>query len=546
MIQEVIGTRVGRYFFPAVAGVAFSRNEFRWSPRIRREDGLIRMVPGLGTRAVDRVSDDYPVLVAPGQPGLRVNVAPEEIVYYSPKKLDVINLETNSFETIGAKELLALLGQEIPLVEKLISVYDGEHLRTPLAMSVDFDRDVAAFTFEGLIGDSHFVRQVDGILKLLEAKLGAPVDIEFAHDGTDFYLLQCRPQSFGGHSAPAPIPKDVPGESLIFSANRYVSNGRIPDITHIVYVDPEKYSELPERADLIAVGRCVGKLNKVLPKRRFILMGPGRWGSRGEVKLGVSVTYSDINRTAALIEVARKKGNYTPDLSFGTHFFQDLVEGQIRYLPLYPDDEGIVFNEAFLRGAPNMLPEVLPDCADLADAVRLIDVPQTTGGRILRVLMNAELNEAVGILTEPGAEAGEAVGHTDDHGRSADQSSVWRERMAEYIASLLDPERFGVVGMYVFGSTKNASAGLKSDIDLLVHFRGTERQRDDLHVWLEGWSLCLDEMNFLRTGYRAGGLLDVHVVTDEDIANKTSYAVKIGAVTDAARPLALKQRVSEG
>ncbi len=86
MIQEVVGTRVGQYFFPAVAGVAFSRNEFRWSPRIRREDGLIRMVPGLGTRAVDRVSDDYPVLVAPGQPGLRVNVAPEEIVYYSPKK----------------------------------------------------------------------------------------------------------------------------------------------------------------------------------------------------------------------------------------------------------------------------------------------------------------------------------------------------------------------------------------------------------------------------------------------------------------------------
>ena len=93
LIQEVVGRRVGRYFLPAFAGVAFSRNEFRWSPRIQREDGLIRLVPGLGTRAVDRVGDDYPVLVVPGQPNLRVNVALDEIVRYAPNKIDVIDLE---------------------------------------------------------------------------------------------------------------------------------------------------------------------------------------------------------------------------------------------------------------------------------------------------------------------------------------------------------------------------------------------------------------------------------------------------------------------
>ncbi|MBM3307405.1 MAG: PEP/pyruvate-binding domain-containing protein [Candidatus Eisenbacteria bacterium] len=545
MIQEVVGARVGPYFFPAAAGVAFSRNEFRWSPRIRREDGLIRMVPGLGTRAVDRVSDDYPVLVAPGQPGLSVNVAPEEVVYYSPKKVDVINLETNAFETVDAKDLLAKHGQDIPMVEKLISVYDGQHLRTPLAMGLEPAGAGAAFTFQGLIGESDFVRQVDRILKVLEAALGTPVDIEFAHDGTDFYLLQCRPQSFGGPSAPAPIPKDVPKESIVFSANRYVSNGRMPDITHIVYVDPEKYGELPERADLIAVGRTVSRLNQLLPKKRFVLIGPGRWGSRGDLKLGVSVTYSDINRTAALIEVARRKGSYTPDLSFGTHFFQDLVEGEIRYLPLYPDDEGIAFNESFLLGAKNILADVVPEHADVADTVRLIDVPQATDGRILRVLMNAELNEALGFLAAPGGEAGDQASPAAGAERPADQSWAWRLRMAEQIASLLDGERFGVVAMYVFGSTKNASAGLKSDIDLLAHFRGTDLQRADLTAWLEGWSLCLDEMNYLRTGYRTGGLLDVHVVTDEDITNKTSYAARIGAVTDPARPLTLRHPLAE-
>ncbi|HUV35552.1 MAG TPA: PEP/pyruvate-binding domain-containing protein [Patescibacteria group bacterium] len=542
MIQEVVGTRIGDYFLPSYSGVAFSRNEFRWSPRIAREDGLIRMVPGLGTRAVDRVSDDYPILVAPGQPGLRVNAATEEIVYYSPKKIDVINLKTNTFETMEVRDLLRRHGAEIPLIEKMVSIYDGDHLRKPMAMNIDFEQDDLSFTFESLISDSPFVKQIDTIIKLLEEKIGTPVDIEFAHDGTYFNLLQCRPQSYGQDSAPSPIPKDTPANRVIFTANRYISNGRVPDITHIVCVDPLRYAELPDRDDLIAVGRAVGQLNKLLPKRQFILMGPGRWGSRGDIKLGVNVTYSEINNTAVLIEIARKKGNYMPDLSFGTHFFQDLVEGQIRYLPLFPDDDNIVFNEHFLGGATNILPHVLPEFAHLAGTVRLIDVPKETDGLILRVLMNAELNEAVGILAEPGAEDAMITVQTEESRKPGDLSWMWRLRMAEHIASQLDPERFGVAGLYVFGSTKNATAGMKSDIDVIVHFRGSERQHEELLLWFEGWSLCLDEMNYLRTGYRTGGLLDVHIVTDEDIAKKTSYAVKIGAVTDAARPLPMKKR----
>jgi pyruvate,water dikinase len=543
LIQGVVGTRVGDYFFPAVAGVAFSRNEFRWSPRISREDGLIRMVPGLGTRAVDRVSEDYPVLVAPRQPGLRVNVAPEEIVYYSPRKLDAINLKTGSFETLDVAELVRTYGREMPMLDKLVSIYDGGHLRRPLGMQIDFERDRLAFTFDGLLADPQFVKQVSTILRVLEEKLGTPVDIEFAHDGSDFYLLQCRPQSYSQASAPAPIPQDVCADEIVFTANRYISNGRVPDLTHIVYVDPVKYTEAPNRETLVAVGRAVGRLNKLLPKRQFVLMGPGRWGSRGDIKLGVSVGYSDINNTATLIEIARKKGNYMPDLSFGTHFFQDLVEGQIRYLPLFPDDEGIVFNEQFLQCAPNILADVVPEYAHIADIVRLIDVPSATGGRVLRVLMNAELSEAIGYLAKPQTEEERVELQLPESGRpAAEETWVWRHRMAEFIASQCDAGRFGVVGFYVFGSTKNATAGLGSDIDILIHFRGTEMQRRDLMTWLEGWSLCLDEINYQRTGYRTvGGLLDVHIVTDEDIANKTSFAVKIGAVTDAARPLPTMQ-----
>ncbi len=540
MIQEVVGTRVGDYFLPSFAGVAFSRNEFRWSPRIKREDGLLRLVLGLGTRAVDRTSDDYPVLIAPGQVGLRVNVTADEVVRYAPKKVDVINLKTNSFETIEIKELLKKCGEEIPAVDKIVSVYDGQCLRKPLGRAVDFEKDDLVVTFDGLVSETSFVPQLQQVMRLLEEKLQSPVDIEFAADGLSLYLLQCRPQSFMEGGDPALIPKDLPEERIVFLANRFISNGSLPDITHIVYVDPESYDGLSSQADRLAVGHAVGRLNKLLPRRRFILMGPGRWGSRGDIRLGVKVSYSDISNTAVLVEIARKKGNILPDLSFGTHFFQDLVEAEIRYLPLYPDEHGTLFQEAFFRDSPNILSRVLPEHAEIADTVRVIDVAEAAGGKVLRILMNADLDEAVGFLVDPRINPPIAPFSKEKEKKRAENHWAWRLEMAEHIASQLDPRRFGVQAMFVIGSTKNATAGPQSDIDLLVHFRGTKKQRQDLMTWMEGWSLSLDEMNFQKTGLRSGGILDVHLITDEDIANKTSYAVKIDAVTDAARPLLLK------
>ncbi len=117
----------------------------------------------------------------------------------------------------------------------------------------------------------------------------------------------------------------------------------------------------------------------------------------------------------------------------------------------------------------------------------------------------------------------------------------WRLRMARQIASELDAEKFGVVGFYVIGSTKNATAGPGSDIDLLIHFRGTPAQKQDLRTWLKAWDLRLAEMNCERTGISSEGLLDIHWITDEDILKKTSYAIKIGAITDPAWPLATRK-----
>jgi hypothetical protein len=540
LIQQVVGTRVGRYFLPDFSGVAFSTNEFRWSPRIRREDGLIRLVPGLGTRAVDRLSDDYPRLISPGQPGLNVNATVDETLHYSPRDLDVIDLQSNSFVTVSLRELLRECGESYPEIEHIVSVYRDGRLTQKSKMQLDFQGDDLVATFDGVVSKTPFVRQVRAVLAVLKDKLGSPVDIEFAVSRGELYLLQCRPQSSSAQDRPAMLPKEVGPEELLFTARKHVSNGWVPDITHVVYVDPERYAALETVEELKRVGRAIGRLNALLPKRQFILIGPGRWGSRGDIRLGVPVTYSEINGSAMLVEIARKKGNYVPELSFGTHFFQDLVESSIRYLPLYPDEPGNVLNEELLRRGPNILSQLLPEHAGEAGVITVIDVPSQSGGRILRVALNAELEAAMAYLAEQGTQESKEEAAEPPPPVRPGEHWRWRMRMAEHIAARLEARRFGVKALYVMGSTKNATASAASDLDLLVHFAGSEQQKRELLAWLEGWSLSLGEVNYVRTGYRVERLLDVHLVSDEDIARKSSFAVKIGAVTDSARPLPLQ------
>jgi hypothetical protein len=151
---------------------------------------------------------------------------------------------------------------------------------------------------------------------------------------------------------------------------------------------------------MLEVGRLVGELNQRLPERKFILMGPGRWGSRGDIKLGVKVGYSDINNTSMMIEIARRKLDYTPDLSFGTHFFQDLVEANIKYLPLYPDEPGNHFLEEFFRNAPNCLKRFagknVP--ATIDNVLRIIHIPAIADGATMSIIMDGDQNKAMGYL----------------------------------------------------------------------------------------------------------------------------------------------------
>ncbi len=396
MIQEVVGAKAGPYFFPSFAGVAFSRNEYRWSKRIKPEDGLVRIVPGLGTRAVDRLSNDYPLLISPGQPGLGINVTIDEIIRYSPKYIDVINLETGTFETIEIDLLLKRYGREYPAISRVVSVLKQNHIQPARPLGMNFGKDSFVVNFEGLIKRTSFLKEIRQMLSILEKKYGHPVDIEFAHNGKDLYILQCRSQSYRAQSRPAVIPADINKTNILFSADKYISNGTISGIEYVVYIDPVEYGNLTDKSHMLEIANTVGLLNDKLPLKKYILVGPGRWGSRGDIRLGVSVTFSEINKTALLIEIAKKRRNYVPDLSFGTHFFQDMVEANIKYMPLYPDDTS-TFNEDTLNSSKNILPDIIPEAKNLQNVIKVIQVSDNNT-KELNVYMNADRGQAVGII----------------------------------------------------------------------------------------------------------------------------------------------------
>jgi hypothetical protein len=410
LVQEVQGDRHGGFFFPTLAGVAFSHNPFRWTSKIRREDGFMRLVMGMGTRAVDRVASDYPRMVALSHPDLRPEVGAIQIKRYSQHNVDVINLTENDFQTRPVRDLLSM---DFPSARLLASVDRGDYLQLPPAYDPNISSTDLVLTFEGLLTRTQFVPQMKRILQTLAHRFGRHVDVEFTADIVPgfpepefrFHLLQCRPQASLKAGEAIQVPTTVSESNILFTADRLVPHGRVERIRHVIFVDPETYDRIPDELTRLQVARVVGRLNQIFEKKSFVLMGPGRWGSTN-LDLGVKVTYADIYNTAMLIEIGMSDGDSAPEVSYGTHFFQDLVESGIHPLALYPGQGETWFNWGFFRGMHNSLADLLPEFAEYVDYVRAIDVPAVAQDRLLEVIMDGEECRALAYLRHYPAEQG--------------------------------------------------------------------------------------------------------------------------------------------
>jgi len=401
LIQKVAGNHYRNYFFPAVAGVGYSRNPFRWNPKIRKEEGFLRLVSGFGTRAVERVANDYPRIVALSHPQLRPYVGARETRKYSQHFIDVVDVEANARVTLPVRDVLA---DDYPALRYLASLDKGDYL-SPIISRVDADDTRALIlTFEQLTKDRNFVTLMRTILKKLERALEWPVDIEFTvdihpkypHADYTVHLLQCRPLVSQKQVKSVEIPDSIPESDVILRATKLVPNGVVTNIRYVVYVDPVLYNQAPNYETKFDIARVIGRLNKRLENESFILIGPGRWGS-SDVDLGVKVTYADIFNTKVLVEVPLYREGSTAEPSYGTHFFQDLIETGIFPLPIAPG-HGAMLNTAFLTNNPNALPTLLPDDTAYAPYIHVTDVPAVANGRFLDIVMNEEQEQAIGYL----------------------------------------------------------------------------------------------------------------------------------------------------
>jgi len=404
LIQAVQGERVGRYYLPHAAGVAFSRNLYRWSPQIQREDGFLRLVWGLGTRAVDQVGNDYPRLVALSHPLLHPEASPQTIRRYSQQFVDVIDLEENTFKTVPIDQVLH---PRYPVLRYLAQIDQGGYLVPIRSTLIEHKNQAFVLTFEELLRRTPFAERMRTILKILETNYHSPVDTEFTvriidpeavQPEVEITLLQCRPQSQLKDSE-VHLPQKIQEEWIVFSSRRMVPRGRVDGIEYVIFVSPEGYFTLPTEAARAEVGRLISRLNSILAGRNFICVGPGRWGTRN-LDLGVFIGYSDIYNTRALIELSGQGIGFHTEPSFGTHFFQDLVEANIYPLAIDLDDLEAVFNQDFFYNTPNRLAEYLPNERSLAGCLRLIEVRTFRPGHHLNLVMDDEQGRATAYLSQ--------------------------------------------------------------------------------------------------------------------------------------------------
>jgi len=404
LIQVVQGERYGRYFLPHAAGVAFSRNLYRWSPVIERDAGFVRLVWGLGTRAVDRVGNDFPRLVALSHPLLHPESSVKEIRRYSQRYVDLIDLEENGVKTAPVTDVLR---SDYPVLRYIAQLDEGDFLAPMRIMLQNGEGNNLVLTFDELLRRTSLARRMSRMLQILEKHYNSPVDTEFTVQVVDprssrpeieVTLLQCRPQSHLRASR-ASLPQHIPDEDLIFSTRRMAPEGKVSEITHVLFVSPEGYYSLPTPAARSELGRIIGALNAALKDTVFICVGPGRWGT-STPDLGVKVGYGDIYNTRALVELTGRGIGTSPEASFGTHFFQDLVESNIYPLAVYLDDDEAVFNRSFFYDTPNCLTTYLHDYATWEGCLRLIRVGDYRLGWHMELVMDDEAGMSAAFLEE--------------------------------------------------------------------------------------------------------------------------------------------------
>lgn len=349
IIQRLVGDERGIYFYPEIAGVGYSKNYRRWTDRIKVEDGLVRLVFGLGTKCTGR---GYARMISLTNINLKSEGNnPRDIAKYSQETFDVLNMETGDLCSYNINTVKAVpkLHKNFP---QLASIYSSSNDQI---MDINGYHELNqgekyVFTFDRFIKRNRdFFDLVRVVFNIAEEAMGVPVDIEFTYDidSKIFSLLQARPLSSNEEFRWIKVP-DVEPEKIILKGDRMLTNGKKTGIRYLVHVDHHEYYKSNNK---YAVAREIGEINKKLEGSSYILVGPGRWGSSNPY-LGVPVDYSEISNCVSLIEVGIQMENFAPELSYGTHFFADLDADGVLYMPVFDAYDTNIYNVKWFETHP--------------------------------------------------------------------------------------------------------------------------------------------------------------------------------------------------
>lgn len=347
IIQALSGRDRGSLFYPELAGTIFSRVFRRPNPRIRKEDGLMRLCFGLGTRTVDRCAARTFYLT---NPSLRPEGnLPAQIAVSSQENFDYIDRKNGAFLSGALSLFTGALQREHKNFGAYVEYYGDNFLHSTLAEPGEPTRPIFSFP-ELHLRERALFDTAKELMRFMEDVSGIPMDMEFTYESkpeSEFRLIQMRPLAAYEEMARVELP-DVPAERVLFQGDRMVSNGVLENVTHLVYVDPYRYKKEWSPAE---AARAVGGINKKLGGTKYILAGPGRWGSRNPA-LGVPIMYAEICNAGCLVEISVPELHFSPELSFGTHFFLDMDADGVLYLPVFGGQKNNLCNTAWLGGTP--------------------------------------------------------------------------------------------------------------------------------------------------------------------------------------------------
>jgi len=377
LVQRVSGALYSGIYLPHLAGVGYSFNPFVWNEGIDPHAGVLRLVFGLGTRAVDRHDDDYTRVVALNAPLKRPEITVDEMHKYSQHVVDIIDIKGNRQKSAPFEEVVkAMPGIQLSLfadrdreMEARAEKYNVENVFSWI------------LTFRKVLAETPLIADMRTMLATLGRAYEYPVDIEFAVNFIErgqyrINLLQCRPFQVQMPQAASRLPKNIRKQDILLqTAGPIIGEAAAKRIDRIIYVRPERYNALsmPER---YALAKLIGDIANDQPAGiNTMLVGPGRWGSKMP-ELGVPVTFSDVRNVSVLCELSAMHAKLTPDLSLGTHFFNDIVEMGIVYLGIHSNREkdGYLFNEKLLLRMPNALSATLQEQDELSGAIHLVEM----------------------------------------------------------------------------------------------------------------------------------------------------------------------------